>query len=99
MALKQPTISEIRSYQKPIKSVKKSYDGYLFALGWAWKPNSGYKKPNILLWINGNFKGWRSIQAFVEKLGKNSRKQKIGGFLPDSITTSKLELLKKRKFS
>ena len=36
--------------------------------------------------LNRNFKDWRSIQALVGKLGKNSLKQRIGRFSPDSIS-------------
>ena len=32
---------------KTDKICKTSYDGYLFALGWAWKRNSGNKKTNL----------------------------------------------------
>jgi len=69
LALKQPTISEIRSYNTPPKPVRLVMMATYLLLG---EPEN-------------DIQDWRAIQALVGKLGRNSLKQRIGQFKPDSI--------------
>jgi len=64
MELKQPTISEIRSYTKPPPAVNKVMQATFILLG-----NNEQE-----------IKEWNTIRSLIGKMGKQSVKQRIGRF-------------------
>ena len=81
---------------KTDKICKTSYDGYLFAPGWAWKRNSGNKKYNMDVEWNKIFRIGDLFKRLLENLVKIRWNNESEDFRQ---IRSQLKLLKKQKFT